>query len=115
MAGVVLVAVVELVLPNEIVVDAVGFDTTESVGSFAGVKTEPRYTAAEPIPFMIVGTKRTEYMASHIPITTSTTKPITARPLIAAWRAEVVCQSVFIGCLIHNTRHFSCQAGGGLT
>lgn len=39
---VVLVETVELAVPNGMVVDATGVETTEREGSGAGVKTEPR-------------------------------------------------------------------------
>ena len=37
-----LVEIVELAVPKEIVVDAVGVETTERPGAGEGVKTEPR-------------------------------------------------------------------------
>lgn len=87
---VVVVVVVVLVVSNGMVVDAITAGTTEREGSGAGLKTEPRYTAAEPTT---PGTKRVEYTASEKKAPTSAIKPTIASATVVR---EVLISVLFI-------------------
>jgi len=73
-----------------IVVDAITAGTTEREGSGAGLKTEPRYTAAEPTT---PGTKRVEYTASEKKAPTSAINPTIASATVVR---EVLISVLFI-------------------
>lgn len=89
--GVVEVAVVVVATSGKgIVVDATEFGITEREESGAGLKTEPRYTAAEPT---MPGTNRVEYRASEKKAPMSAIKPTIASATVVR---EVLISVLFI-------------------